>query len=125
VREAAEFDVGLFALPGHSLQNFHVLPNKFFEYTMAGLALCVSDLPEMSRLLHGYELGRLIADVTPQAVAAAINGFDRASIDRFKQNAGKAALELNWEVEARAFLSACTEAASRGDDSRICLAPIR
>ncbi len=108
VREAAEFDVGLFALPGHSLQNFHVLPNKFFEYTMAGLALCVSDLPEMSRLLHGYELGRLIADVTPQAVAAAINGFDRASIDRFKANAGKRRprAQLGSSEAQQAFLSA-------------------
>jgi glycosyltransferase involved in cell wall biosynthesis len=111
VREAAEFDVGLFALPGHSLQNFHVLPNKFFEYVMASLALCVSDLPEMSRLLRDHDLGRLIEDVTPQAIAASINGFDRATIDRYKHNAMKAALELNWEVEARAFLNACTTAA--------------
>nr|WP_082009905.1 glycosyltransferase [Methylobacterium sp. ZNC0032] len=106
VREAARFDVGLFALPGHSKQNVHVLPNKFFEYTMAGLALCVSDLPEMTALLRQHDLGRSIPDVTPQAIAAAINGFDRASIDLHKRHALEAAKLLNWEAEADRLFAA-------------------
>jgi hypothetical protein len=57
VREAAAFDVGLFALPRHSNHNRYALPNKFFEYSMAGLALCVSDLPEMGALVRRDQLG--------------------------------------------------------------------
>jgi glycosyltransferase involved in cell wall biosynthesis len=110
VREAARFDIGLFALPGHSQQNVHVLPNKFFEYTMAGLALCVSDLPEMTALLRQYDLGRLIPEVTPQAIAAAINGFDRAGIDACKQRALAAARILNWEAEADRLFAAIEQA---------------
>lgn len=110
VREATRFDVGLFALPGHSQQNVHVLPNKFFEYTMAGLALCVSDLPEMTALLRQYELGRLIPTVTPEAIAAAINGFDRAAIDACKARALAAAKELNWEAEADRLFAAIEQA---------------
>ena len=100
VREATRFDIGLFALPGHSEQNVHVLPNKFFEYTMAGLALCVSDLPEMTALLRQHDLGRLIPDVTPQAIAASINGFDRDEINACKRRALEAAKTLNWKAEA-------------------------
>ena len=70
VREAATFDIGLFALPGHSRHNRYSLPNKFFEYTMAGLALCISDLPEMANLLRQYNLGRLIPSIEPQGIAA-------------------------------------------------------
>jgi glycogen synthase len=103
VKEASRFDIGLFALPGHSKQNLHVLPNKFFEYTMAGLALCVSDLPEMTALLKKHDHGRLIPEVTAAAIAAGINGFDRASINRYKANALSAARSLNWEVEADRF----------------------
>lgn len=106
VREATRFDVGLFALPGHSAQNVHVLPNKFFEYTMAGLALCVSDLPEMTALLQQHGLGRSIPDVTPQAIAAAINGFTRAEIDACKQRALEAAKVLNWEAESDRLFTA-------------------
>ncbi|KFC66778.1 hypothetical protein FG93_04258 [Bosea sp. LC85] len=110
VKEAACFDVGLFALSGHSHQNVHVLPNKFFEYTMAGLALCVSDLPEMTALLRQYELGRLISQVTPEAIANAINGFDRASIDAYKARSLETAKALNWEAEADRFFDAIDRA---------------
>lgn len=110
VNEAARFDIGLFALPGHSQQNVHVLPNKFFEYTMAGLALCVSDLPEMTALLQQHDLGRLIPEVTPQAIAAAINGFDRPAIDTCKGHALEAAKVLNWEAEADRFFAAIEQA---------------
>lgn len=110
VTAASAFDVGLFALPDHSLQNVYVLPNKFFEYTMAGLALCVSDLPEMRRLLDAHDLGTVFSGLSPEAIAQAIHRLDRAAIDRFKRNALVAARELNWEVEG-ARLVAMAEAA--------------
>lgn len=112
VTAASAFDVGLFALPDHSLQNVYVLPNKFFEYTMAGLALCVSDLPEMRRLLDAHDLGTVFSGLSPEAIAQAIHRLDRAAIDRFKRNALVAARELNWEVEG-ARLVAMAEAAVR------------
>lgn len=118
VREAALFDIGLFALPGHSKQNVHVLPNKFFEYTMAGLALCVSDLPEMTALLRQHDLGRSIPDVTPQAIAAAINGFDRAAIDIHKRHALEAAKLLNWEAEADRLFAAIEQAVAGTAEAR-------
>lgn len=117
VKAAAGFDIGLFALPGHSQQNVHVLPNKFFEYTMAGLALCVSDLPEMTALLRQHDLGRLIPEVTPQAIATAINGFDRAAIDAHKARALDAAKVLNWEAEADRFHSAIEQAVRAAGDA--------
>jgi glycosyltransferase involved in cell wall biosynthesis len=110
VRSAAEHDVGLFALPSHSLQNVYALPNKLFEYIMAGLALCVSDLPEMARILKERDLGLLIEAVTPQAIAAGINCLDRSTIDKYKRNALAAARELNWENEGRRLLEACEHA---------------
>lgn len=99
VQEANAFDIGLFALPDHSLQNTYVLPNKFFEYTMAGLALCVSDLPEMSALVRAYSHGTVFQGVEPQGIAAAINGLKPGTIDEMKQRALRAARELCWEQE--------------------------
>jgi hypothetical protein len=107
VREANAFDIGLFALPDHSRHNRYALPNKFFEYTMAGLALCVSDLPEMSRLLRAHDLGRLFTGLSAEAIAATVNSFDRESIDCYKQRALAAARELNWEREGEKLISRC------------------
>ncbi|MGD0027145.1 MAG: glycosyltransferase, partial [Xanthobacteraceae bacterium] len=106
VREAAPFDVGFFALPGHSRHNEFALPNKFFEYVMAGLALCMTDLPEMARLIRDYDLGVTIAAVEPKAIAAAVNALDPVRIDRFKRNALAAARELCWERESERLVAA-------------------
>lgn len=115
VRSAAQADIGLFALPSHSLHNVNALPNKFFEYTMAGLALCVSDLPEMSRLLRQHDLGVLIESPDPAAIAAAINSLTPNRIDQFKGNALAAAKTLNWSAEGQKLVALCDEVAPEID----------
>lgn len=107
VAAASAFDIGLFCLPTASLQNQLALPNKLFEYTMAGLALCVSAQPEMARMVQEHDLGVLIPSDTPEAIAAAITSLDTAAIARYQANALRAAQALNWEHEAQTLVSAC------------------
>lgn len=107
VARATAHDVGLFVLPDYSRQNVYVLPNKFFEYAMAGLALVVSDLPEMARLLREHDLGVLVGDLKPETIAAALNSLDRPAIDRFKRNSLEAAKILNWHAEGQRLLDLC------------------
>jgi glycosyltransferase involved in cell wall biosynthesis len=106
VREAAPFDIGLLALPGHSQHNAFALPNKLFEYIMSGLALCVSDLPAMARLVARYDVGVTLSDVTPAAIAAAINRLYPSAIDRFKRTSIATAAELNWEAMQKPMVEA-------------------
>jgi len=106
VREAAAYDIGFFALPGSSRHNEFALPNKFFEYIMAGLALCLTELPEMARLLREYKLGVTFRSVELVAIATAINALDPANIDRYKRNALAAARELCWERESERLIKA-------------------
>lgn len=113
VDAARQADVGLFAIQAHSRHNEFVLPNKFFEYTMAGLALCVSDLPEMRRLTEHYRLGELISEVTPAAIAASVNALDINRIDAFKANALAASKELCWEHESKRFIELVNAALAR------------
>jgi glycosyltransferase involved in cell wall biosynthesis len=106
VREAMGFDVGFFALPGHSQHNQFALPNKFFEYVMAGLAVCTSDLSEMTNLIRKYDLGTTITAVTPSVIASAINSLNPDRIDSFKRNALAAARQLCWERESERLVEA-------------------
>jgi hypothetical protein len=64
----------------------------------------------MTALLRQHDLGRLIPDVTPEAIATAINGFDRAGIDACKQRSLTAARVLNWEAEANRLFAAIERA---------------
>ncbi len=105
IPRANEADIGYFVHYDASPQKRFVLPNKFFEYVAAGLALCVSDLPEMASLTRQYDMGHLVSDYDEQQIAASINAFDRASIMRFKRNALNAAKELNWDVEKEKLLA--------------------
>lgn len=106
VRAASAFDIGFFALPGVSRHNRFALPNKLFEYVMAGLAVCVTDLPEMARLVRRYDLGVLIPSVAAAAIAAAIGRLDRERIDHHKRKALAAARELCWERESQRLVGA-------------------
>jgi glycogen(starch) synthase len=105
VEKAAAFDIGFFALPGHSRHNEFALPNKIFEYIMAGLCLCTTELPEIAGLIREYELGVTIPMPDPAAIAVAINSLDRDRIDNHKRNALIAARELCWEEESEKLLA--------------------
>ncbi|CAA7618761.1 hypothetical protein MTBLM5_280019 [Magnetospirillum sp. LM-5] len=99
VAAANSSDIGIHPIPTTSNQTRFCLPNKFFEYLQAGLALCVTDSAEMSTLLHRHDLGAVIAASTPDAIAAAVNSFDRNRVDACKKNALAAAESLCWESE--------------------------
>jgi glycosyltransferase involved in cell wall biosynthesis len=113
VQEAAAFDIGLFALPRSSRHNELALPNKVFEYIMAGLAICVTELPEMARLLRQHHLGVTIPQLDPGAIANTINSLDPESIDRYKRNALIAAQQLCWERERELLLAAYAHCLAR------------
>jgi glycosyltransferase involved in cell wall biosynthesis len=107
VIEANKFDVGVFVVPNISLQKEHVLPNKFFEYIMAGLALCVSDLPDMAEIVKKYDLGCLVPNAEPKEIAKFFMEMTPEKIDYYKQKSHKAAQELCWEKESKKFENIC------------------
>ncbi|WP_165066872.1 glycosyltransferase [Desulfovibrio sp. ZJ200] len=106
VRSAAQADIGYEVVDGYSPQHRFMLPNKFFENTMAGLALCVSAFPEMKKLVDTYRHGICVDACTPEAIAERLNGLDAEAINAMKQNALAAAQELCWEHEAKAMFQA-------------------
>jgi glycosyltransferase involved in cell wall biosynthesis len=99
-----QFDVGIYSLPPSNFNNEHALPNKFFEYIQARLAIVIGPSPEMARLVRQYELGVIAEDFSPRSMAEAIRGLTVESIDRFKANASKHAYELSAEKNRELFL---------------------
>ena len=47
-----EFDMGVYLLPPVNFNHEHALPNKFFEFIQARLAIAIGPSPEMAKLLH-------------------------------------------------------------------------
>lgn len=106
VAAANRADIGIHPIPASNHQTRYALPNKLFEYLMAGLAVVVTDAPEMGRIVREHGCGTLIADPSPATIADAVNQLRREEVERFKHAALEAAATLNWEHEQTRLLSA-------------------
>ena len=106
VRYAAAADVGVIPFLNTSLNNFHGLPNKVFEYIAAGIPVVASDFPQLQAVIDRYDVGRTFDPGRPGALGAAIGTVlgDADGLARWRANAAAAAEELNWEVESRRLL---------------------
>ncbi len=99
-----KYDVGIFLLPPVNFNYSHALPNKFFEFIQARLAIAIGPSPEMARLVRQYDCGVVADDFSPQAMAKAIAGLSRGQITHYKQQANKAAAELCAENNEQRML---------------------
>lgn len=95
------YDVGVFWLPPFNTNARLALPNKFFDFIQARLAVAVSPSVEMSRLVHQYDLGVVSEGATAQQAAASLATLTPEAVRRYKEAAHRAAAELNFEQESQ------------------------
>lgn len=62
-------DCGLLLFQGSCLNHTYSLPNKLFEYMMAGLPILGCDLPEISRVIKNHDCGILVDSTDPSSIA--------------------------------------------------------
>jgi len=104
ISQAAEFDIGIVPYPGNALNlnSYYCTPNKAFEYMMAGLALAVSDLPELKRIVNECEVGITFDSSDPKSLGQALRELTKESLQQMQVNASTAAREtFNFELEAQ------------------------
>jgi glycosyltransferase involved in cell wall biosynthesis len=106
VRYSAAADVGIVPFLNTSLNNFHGLPNKVFEYIAAGTPVVASDFPQIRAVIDRHQVGRTFDPDQPGALTEAIQGVlgDPERLAMWRANAAVAATQLNWEVESRRLL---------------------
>ncbi len=94
-------DIGVHPMSDEYKNHQWALPNKFFEYIQAGLALIVSDLPEMGSIVNEYQVGLTVPAGNVDALAIALQYLvnDREILDQFKNRSKFAAKQLNWSIE--------------------------
>ena len=98
-----EYDVGLYLLPPtHANQTF-ALPNKFFDFIQARLAVAIGPSPEMAALVEKYGCGVAADDFQPETMARLLLALSADELWRYKQAANAAARELCAERELPAL----------------------
>jgi glycosyltransferase involved in cell wall biosynthesis len=99
ITSAARADVGIIPWPLDQPQKQISLPNKLFEYLMAGLAVVATGPSEASRLVESYGFGVGYAPASPEALAAVLGGLSRDQLLSLRAGAMSARDELCWERE--------------------------
>ncbi|MBL7870509.1 MAG: hypothetical protein JNM78_02770 [Cyclobacteriaceae bacterium] len=92
-----KYDMGIFLLPPINFNYANTLPNKFFDYVQARLAIAIGPTPEMAKLVKQYNLGIVSDDFTAPSLAKKINSLSDKEISSYKENANQAADVLSAE----------------------------
>lgn len=99
-------DMGIHLIQNTCLNHFYCMPNKLFEYAMAGLPVLVSDMKEMAAFVEGNSMGSVIKEFSPEAINHAIDLLLAQDIEVLHVNAHKTGVKHAWEVQEAAMLRA-------------------
>jgi hypothetical protein len=85
------FDVGVYSVPIITTNHRYMLPNKFFDFVQARLAVVFSPSEEIDALIVRLGLGVTSADASAPALTVALESLTPESVEMFKRNADAAA----------------------------------
>lgn len=100
-----EYDVGIYLLSPDNFNHQHALPNKFFEFVQARLALAIGPSPEMAALVRKFGCGIVADSFDPSALAAALQSLNADDLRSLKAASHRAADELCFEQDGRVIVS--------------------
>lgn len=102
---SASADLGIHLIPNTCLNHNFCMPNKLFEYLMAGLPVLVSDVKEMRKFVEKYQVGISLDAYGAGAINAAIDRILTIHHNRFARNTVIASLENSWEAQEKKMLT--------------------
>jgi glycosyltransferase involved in cell wall biosynthesis len=102
ISTAAGADLGIVLFEPTSLNYTYALPNKFFEYIMAGIPVLASNIETFEEYINQYKVGMTVDPSNVMAIAQTIKIMlsDEIKLKKWRDNARKASDVLNWENES-------------------------
>lgn len=92
-----DYDIGLHSLPPTNSNHLTTMPNKYYEFIQARLALVLGPSPTLKRAAANFGGAVIAKDYTPEALAEALRGLTREDIIRMKNCSHQAAKNLTAE----------------------------
>ena len=92
------YDIGVFLVPPSNFNLKYTLPNKFFEFIQARLAVAIGPSIEMMKLVEEYDCGIVAKDFEPRSLAEELNKLTPEKLIYYKEQSHKAAQELNTDT---------------------------
>jgi hypothetical protein len=93
------YDVGFYYLEPRGFNLTHSLPNKFFEFIQARLAVAIGPSPEMKTLVEEFSCGFVAPEFTVESMAKTLDAITPESLQSAKAGSERAAEALCAEKE--------------------------
>jgi glycosyltransferase involved in cell wall biosynthesis len=101
---AAGADVGLALYEDISLNHRYCLPNKLFEYWLAGIPVLASSLPDQASLVREFKAGWIVSPDRSR-LAATLSSLSRQDVEAARAGVERAGREMSWDNEAAQLIS--------------------
>ncbi len=96
-------DVGLVGVANVCLSYYYSLPNKLFEFMLAGIPALMPKYPEMMRVTEGSGCGWVVGEEDEDWLAA-IDNLTHRQVVEGKEAARIVASNLSWQKEATTYV---------------------
>lgn len=103
-------DVGLSIIENNGLSYYYCLPNKLFEYTVAGIPSIVSNFPEMTNFITSIQAGWVV-EPDLESVKVCIQKVTLEQIHMYKEEVRKHNTNISWKSEEANLITAYTVSA--------------
>lgn len=97
------YDIGIFLLPPVNFNYANALPNKFFDFIQARLAVAIGASPEMAGFVMTFRNGVVANDFEPASLAQKLSELTDETLREFKHQSAEAASLLCAENNAVIF----------------------
>ena len=96
-------DIGLALIENISLSYYYALPNKMFEYILAGVPVLASNFPQMKEIIGRYKVGIYVDPENRMELLTKLKEVlnNEVQRDQYKANCKVASYDLNWNKEIK------------------------
>jgi glycosyltransferase involved in cell wall biosynthesis len=98
-----QFDIGLFILEPVNFNYANALPNKFFEFIQARLAIAIGPSPEMKKIVLEEGNGIVTETFEEEEMAQKINSLEKTEIQRMKEISHAVARKYSNEQNEKVY----------------------
>jgi glycosyltransferase involved in cell wall biosynthesis len=97
---------GVTLFENRSMNNYHSLANRFFDYLHAGLPQLCVNYPAYEEINNRYKVAVLIKDLLPETIAGGLNELlnNKNLYTQLQQNCLQAREAINWQQEEKKLL---------------------
>jgi glycosyltransferase involved in cell wall biosynthesis len=94
-------DIGVHLMENTCLNHDYALPNKVFEYAMAGLPVVVSNLKEIKQVVEDNGIGFVLNENTTGSFLAMLEKINKINLECFVDKLKSFSSKYNWEEQEK------------------------